>query len=98
MKLEITETIKKTYNFTWDIFIKTIVGDTRGVQKDRCMKILSELLKKYRWELFETYAGYRIITNGYGGVNRIEIGDRTIKKQELVRRLKEIYEDEKAQV
>ncbi len=98
MKLEITETIKKTYKFTWTDFIRTIAGDKRGEQKDRCMKIFSKLLKKYRWEILGTFDTYKIICNGYGGFKRIEIDERIIEKQEIVWRLKEIYDNEKAQV
>lgn len=98
MKLEITETIKKTYKFTWTEFIRTVVGDKRGEQNDRCMKIFSKYLRKYRLEILGTYAGYKIICNGYGAFKRIEIDERIIEKQEIVWRLKEIYDNEKAQV
>lgn len=96
MKLEITETIKKTHNFTWNYFTNAVTGDKRGEQKNRCMSIFSKLLRKYRYEILGTYAGYKVICNGYGAFKRIEIEDKVIKQQEIMRKLKAIYDDENA--
>lgn len=61
----------------------------------KCFKILSDLIRKHRYDLLGTYGGYRIINNGYGEFKYVEIvGDFSEKKNipasTVLRKLKEI--------
>ena len=51
---------------------------------DDCMTILKTLIKKYRWELFNTHDGLKIMINGYGDFNHIETHGLMDKKKTIL--------------
>lgn len=67
--------------------------------KDKTMKIFSILLRQYRFEVFKTFEGYKIICNGYNEIKRFELESNTILSFKVViQRLKDVLEDKNISV
>ena len=51
-------------------------------KRDVAMKLLSQYIKQNRWELFNTFAAYKIVCNGWGEFTYVETqeGEKTQAK------------------
>ena len=73
--LTLTRTVSRTMQFTIAQLKYGCTADKLlGVPyiRDEALTMLSSLVRKNRWELFGTFEGYRIITNGYGQFKQVE--------------------------
>ena len=89
-----TETKTTEYPYTLDDVKKNTTNFHRShngrapVRKpkryDHCMSLLSDLIRKYRYEILGTYANFKIITNGYGEFKHIEAPEKDNIKADTV--------------
>jgi len=65
--------VVKIKEFTFEYVCKTVLGQNwpKTDEKELCFKILSDEIKKNRWELFRTFDGYQIINDRYGHFKEI---------------------------
>ena len=77
MKFE--EIIVKTHELTFEQFSFNVRNTNRAIRcnvpRPMLMERLSKLIRKHRWELFGTYGPYKIICDGYGGFQYVEMSD-----------------------
>lgn len=99
-EIEITRTKKFDFATFRRILLSNFTKHTEN--RKQCLSILSDILKKNRWELFGCFSGYRIITDGNGAFKRIEfpiehlLTDhplQDIKAEELLERIKNLPEE-----
>ena len=90
MPIVITETIiKKTEIQTKDIY-RVLKGRHPSTAKqsyeayEKLFKKACELIKEHRYEIFGTFQGYKIVTNGYKGLKRIEFDDKNLVSGKVV--------------
>jgi len=55
---------------------KAVQAKSRDTERrKKGLTVLSELLKKYRYELFNSFSGFSIITNGYGQFKEVQLSE-----------------------
>ena len=92
-------TFTETKTVTVDYELKDVIRYTQrqaGEKSGQCMKVLSGLIKTYRYDLFDTFGPYRVILNGYGEfkhVENLETGEITDART-IYRKLKKIERNE----
>ena len=80
--LTYTEEVVTNYSLDEVFYFSTKKqGYTEHKKAHQCMKILSDLIKKYRWDIMNTFDGYKIITNGYGQFKQLETSGQLSEKQ-----------------
>lgn len=65
----------RSYTFTIDQLKYAVTADKPfglPVSRQQALDVLCALIRKNRWELFGTFEGYRIITNGYGQFKEVQ--------------------------
>ena len=74
----------------WPLRLKDYTnGNT--LQKPDIMPLTSKVIKKHRFKLFRTCRPYKIITNGYGQLKRIELSNgKVFTAREVFKLLKSI--------
>lgn len=48
-------------------------ADSSYSDYDRLLRKVCDLIRMYKWEILETYQGYKVITNGYKAFKRVEL-------------------------
>lgn len=78
--MRITETIVKDIDI--NTVLKSIQSDRIGLnarnEKQKYMKILTSILKKYRWELLNTFQDFKIICDGNLRFKELRFGDGSV--------------------
>jgi hypothetical protein len=68
-----TEVIKTSFTFTVEQLRLISTTDLKREYRSAAIAVVAGLIKKYKFELFQSCDGYRIITNGYGQFKRVEL-------------------------
>jgi len=64
----------KSFTFTLEQLQRAVSADkltSRAFTREQALNLFSSLVRENRYELFGTYDGYRIITNGYGQLKEV---------------------------
>ncbi len=64
------------------------------ITREEAMNLLSGMVRKYRWELFRTYAGYRIVTNGYKEFTLTRLDDRDVPARVILDKLETLLKED----
>lgn len=64
--------------------LSTAQGYNAAQKRGQCMILLSALLQQYRYEIFSTYDGFKIVNNGYGSFICIEMNEGSIFTSEYI--------------
>jgi len=75
--MDLTYTVCKTRGFdTLDEMKKALMSKARNTdRREMARKVFSAVLREHRHDLFGTFSGFNIITNGYGEIKCVEIHD-----------------------
>jgi len=89
-----TKVIKTDVTFkTFAKILTEGIGVTHVSPRENALCMLSDLLKVYRYEVFKSFEGFKIVLNGYRQFKCIEFADgRRMKSQEVLRRLEPLTE------
>ena len=89
--LSFTEVVEKEYTFTLgQLRIATTHDQLMKEHRKRAMALTASLIRKHRWDLFGTFAGYRIITNGYGQFKHVELDTNRLTATQIFDKLERL--------
>ena len=89
----ITETTRKQLDVEhmFRVLSSRRIGIKIMCEKDYYLRILSRLIKEYRFELLSTYMGYQIILDGASAFKRIEYKTGfVITRKDMFNRIREL--------
>jgi len=89
---EIEYTVKAIKNAVTGVISRGAKDAGRAAMARRdysdCMKLLCGYMRQNRWELFDTFEPYKVITNGYGEFKQVELeSGRIVKPDSIFRQM-----------
>jgi hypothetical protein len=89
--LTFTEVVEKDYTYTLGQLRLAATTDVMKEHRHRAVTLTYELVKKYRYELYNSCGGvHRLVTNGYGQLKYIEIDDKRLTAKQIFDKLEQI--------
>lgn len=89
--LSFTEVVEKKYTYTLSQLRLAATTNLMKEHRQRAVTLTYELVKRHRWELYQTCGGvHRLVTNGYGQLKYIEIDDKRLTAKQIFDKLEQI--------
>jgi hypothetical protein len=82
--INVTTTKKVTMKDIRRSFNSILISKKYIDKRYECLNIISDALKKYRWEIFKTFDAFKIVINGYKQLKYVEMADGTIFKKDYI--------------
>ena len=90
--LTYTEVIEREYTFTLrQLYVAATSDQILKEHRHKAVTLTYELVKKHRWDLYQSHGGvHRLVTNGYGQLQYIEIDDKRLTAKQIFDKLEKL--------
>ena len=99
--LTLSETVTKSRKFTLAQLRYACTADKLviNITREMAKSLIKEVARQNRYALFDSYAPYKIIFNGYGQLKSMELSDGTGKMnvEQIFAKLNDIFLDDSLQ-